>query len=127
MSESVVPEKLNGPVIVVAVTTPPFCVESSALFIPESMRLVVEARVAVMLVVEAYGAVSLAVVGTLTLPAESMVVEAVEPKAAVEPVTRPEKRLVVVALVAINPPLKVMRVEVAFDGNGYANVVADVR
>ena len=50
------------------------------------------------------------------LPAESIVVEAVAPKDAVFAVSRPEKVLVVEALVAVSPPLNAMFVVVAFSG-----------
>ena len=52
----------------------------------------------------------------MRLPAESMVVEAVAPKDAVFAVSRPEKVLVVEALVAVSPPLKAMLVVVALSG-----------
>ena len=60
----------------------------------------------------------------MRLPAESMVVEAVAPKDAVFAVSRPEKVLVVEALVAVSPPLKAMLVVVAFRGKRYAKVDA---
>ena len=70
-------------------------------------RLVVVAFASVVL------PVTLSVPATAVLPAESMVVEAVAPKDSVFPVARVVKRLVVVPLVAVKPPLNAMLVVVA--------------
>src|ERR1700733_2257540 len=65
--ERVVPEKERGALTVVAPTTPPFWVESNALAMEETVRLVVLASVAVMLVVDAYGIESAEPVGAAKL------------------------------------------------------------
>ena len=53
------------------------------------------------------------------LPAVSIVVEAVEPKATLPPVRYVANKLVPVAFVNVSPPLKFRSVEVAFEGNKY--------
>ena len=60
-------------------------------------------------------------------PAELKDEVAVPPKAAVLAVSVPPKRLVEVAALAVRPPLKDRRVEVALEGNGYPKMLAEVR
>ena len=59
---------------------------------------------------------------TAALPEASIVVEAVPPNAAVFAVERLVKLFVELALVVVSPPLKAIKVLVAFEGKRYAKL-----
>ena len=110
--ESVVPEKESGPDTFAEVTAP--------VPLPVSIPPKVVEPVPPLTTVSAWAKVS--------APFEAKDEVAVAPKLAVLAVSVPAKRVVEVAevalmVVAVSPPLKVSKVEVAFEGNGYPIVL----